>query len=173
MMNPPTHTWSIEEWDKRRAALHEAGHLTAASASGLGARAEIFERDRATNTYAERRWGGREETIGSPQISSVSWVIGVAGEVAVCWDSDRDVFADDIAELIVDELSPTDAALIGGVSEDDLHQAIYAALGLLREHEAFFRWATAELLSDSVITNGMAAERWRDLNPSARGTRGG
>jgi len=137
--------------DKRRSAIHEAGHLVVAVASGVRGRAWIYRRE-TPDPFTEKTWGGRFQ----PYCGSVSDVIGVAGVVAEMWCDDPTIESWQILESIelgTVEPSQTDWTLIQRISEP----AIATALDLLRNQREFFDWAVGALIHDEVIPDG---ESW-------------
>lgn len=148
----------IRTHDKRQAAIHEAGHLTVALASGVSGRAWIFPTE-TEDLLEAKTWTGKFATVGCPNSPEIC----IAGVVAECWVEDSQVEASEIVEFIEDEFvipSPTDMKGIPVVSE----KLVSTALELLRAYKTFFDWAVAELINDEVITDGMASEYFRSVD---------
>jgi hypothetical protein len=73
--------------------------------------------------------------------------------------------SDEIADWIDDGLvspSSTDSTQFPASYEGKL-AAVIEGLALLLKHKAFFDWAVERLIEAEVITDGMAAEKFREL----------
>lgn len=153
--------------DKRRAAIHEAGHLTVACAMGSNGGTHISP-THTKDPVNEKTWGGQFRQVGW---ESEHPEIGVAGVVAECWVDDPDVATWEIADYILDGFivpSDSDLRMIhGAVYEGDWPEIsedlIDYTLVLLRENKTFFEWAVAELINEHVISDGQAKDQYDEL----------
>lgn len=142
-------------------AIHEAGHLVVAVATGVRGRAWIFPSG-TLDPINERTWGGKFDLCFDPTFEltePMAAVIGAAGVVAECWSDDPLIESWEILDwidLVCVEPSATDLALMGVVSEDTISKA----LELLRGHREFFDWAVTSLLEDKVIPDGLAWDKF-------------
>ncbi|HZN36033.1 MAG TPA: hypothetical protein VFB80_19520 [Pirellulaceae bacterium] len=149
----------IKRRDKREAAIHEAGHLTVGLALGVRGSAWVY-RSETTDPDNEKLWIGKHEAHGL-----VTATVAVSGLVAECWVEKPETSPDEIADWIDDGLvspSPTDKTRFPESYEETL-TAIVEAHAILVKHKRFFEWAVDELIKFETITDGMAAEKWREL----------
>jgi hypothetical protein len=92
-------------------------------------------------------------------------VVALSGLVAECWVENPEANSDEITDWIDDGLvspSSTDNAQFPASYEGKL-AAVVEALQLLQKHKAFFDWAVEQLIDAEVITDGVAAEKFREL----------
>jgi hypothetical protein len=149
-----------DAYDKRKAAIHEAGHLTVAMATGKRCRAELHTTGTA-NADQVKYWTGRAGEYGI----HFTPIVAVAGIVAECMDETDDPWAiDEFIECGVVVPSESDLKLFP--PEDQRLAVITQAIDLLNRHKTFFDWAVAELIEGEVITDGMAADNFPE--PSSR-----
>lgn len=149
----------IKKEDKRRAAIHETGHLTVAVALGMDARAWLYENE-GCDVWQTHTWGGKMEAKGRHPPS-----VAVAGVVAECWAKDPDVDCWNIGEFIrLDVITPSPTDLVNFPPDDKLEEAIEEALTLLEKYKKFFDWSVARLIEDEGITNGEARDQFDELD---------
>jgi hypothetical protein len=149
----------IERCDKREAAIHEAGHLTVGLALGVHGSAWVYKSE-TTDPENEKLWVGKHESNGP-----TTGAVAVSGLVAECWVESATSIPDEITDWIDDGIvspSPTDSARFPATYEEKL-AAVAEALSKLQQHKAFFDWAVAELIEHETITDGLAAEKFREL----------
>jgi len=146
----------LDAQDRRKAAIHEAGHLTVACALGYKARAWIIPTG-ATDPLREYLWNGQcESACKAPEYA-------IAGVVAETWAENGDIDPSELCDFIdlyEGRLSPTDRALIPEGLE---FEAIQRALRLLQENHRFFKWAVRTLLDAELVTDGQAGDAWTEL----------
>jgi hypothetical protein len=108
----------------------------------------------------EKLWVGKRETH-----DPITAAVALSGLAAECWVENPETSADEIADWIDDRLvspSATDEAQFPTSYEGKL-AAVVESLSLLQKHKAFFDWAVEQLIDAEVITDGMAAEKFRQL----------
>jgi len=154
-------TRAIEKRDKRRAAIHEAAHLTATMALGGRARASIWRATQSVNTE-EYSWLGQCQVLESPRGVNRRAVVGISGLVGESLNEDTDVDGRAIEEWVEIEIiepSPTDWDCIKP-SRLRLGTLADRALHLLRTHKSFWEWAINQLNEEGVITDSQAVEHF-------------
>ena len=112
----------IQTWDRRRAAIHEAGHVAVAAYYGCELAAYI-NRNAGVEPSDSNTWGGQAglvDSYGKPLRGAFE--IGVAGVLAELRYSSEDYDADDpdFCWQVLGNMSPSDRALagIGDTCED-------------------------------------------------------
>jgi hypothetical protein len=157
----PAFLAELESRDKRKTAVHEAGHATVAAAMGLRVRAWLI-RTNTVRPLDEKIWVGKAQGRLNP-------VSSVAGMVAEKLDADPDVQTWEIIqewEEAGDEdagLSPTDMELVPQDWESRT-ALVESALAILREQKRLFDWLVSELVEHECVTDGMVADF---INPPA------
>ncbi|MBM4070984.1 MAG: hypothetical protein FJ271_18850 [Planctomycetes bacterium] len=163
----------VERDDKRRSAVHEAGHVTVGVVKGFGASVSIF-RTNTPDIFAAKTWTGQCQLLKPPRRYSIRYpkAFAVAGMVAEQLDDVPDINVIDIMINWEDN-----GATEIGLSNTDLEnapktwpareRAVEAALTILRQNEAFFSKVVAELIEQEC-----PEDYWRNaLAPAAKPTR--
>jgi hypothetical protein len=152
----------IEAWDKQKAALHEAAHLTVAVAKGVVARAAIRYVGKSVDPKAFATWEGYCQMI--TPVGKHKAVCCVAGEVSRYLDGESGQTLYEDIEQRAEEggVSATDLAGYPK-SKRKLYAVIDEAAALLQIHRKYFDWATHELLEDGEISAGEAWMRFHGL----------
>src|SRR5688500_11841218 len=149
----------IERRDKREAAIHEAGHLTVGLALGIRGSAWVYK-SQTVDPENEKLWIGKHESQGP-----ITAAAALSGLVAECWVDNRATRPDEITDWIDDGLvspSSTDSALFPATYVEKL-AAVVESHELLLKHKVFFEWAIEKLVNAEVVTDGMAADQWREF----------
>lgn len=157
------------EQDKRRAAWHEAGHLTVLYAKGGQGRAHV-EPTHATDLIHNSAWRGQCQTVGGCMCP----VVCIAGKVAEeMMSEDSLIGADgdvvdwleyDYGDALLEELSRTDRERIpDDITYDDLLAIVKEAHALIVGNRAFFDWCVRELIEGEIVTDGMATEQFNEM----------
>lgn len=148
----------IKMQDRRRAAIHESGHLTVAVALGIDARAWVYE-NKGCDVWESHTWLGRMEATRHPPS------VAVAGVVAECWAKDPEVDCWNIGEFIrLDVITPSPTDLVNFPADEKLEETIEESLVLLVKYKKFFDWAVARLVEDEGITNGEARDQFDEFD---------
>lgn len=131
----------INARDRRRAAVHEAGHIVIAEQFGIGvARAAIWPTPRE-NARVEKTWGGQIQVFAGSESRPEAWrAIGIAGRVAedVWFEHDDQAVDAYYWDFVFDEvaaMSTSDWQLCGAEPEidaDELSVAAAKIAGLLQ-----------------------------------------
>jgi hypothetical protein len=122
----------ISAWDRRRSAIHEAGHAVVGRSLGIRCTARIFPNDNPTPE--DKTWLGQTTLYGMWERCSPLEIrmIAVAGAAAECgWNGEE---VDEFFWEEPDMMSPTDWQMTGcepGVVDDLLCEAIYKVGPLL------------------------------------------
>jgi hypothetical protein len=161
----------IDEYKKRKAAIHEAGHALLALAGGANVRAWIHRNE--SGKLEEKTWLGHAQ-----QVQRFCWVKGqptfpddrkasdsayyVAGMVAEWMDAEA--FEEDSPEDIREQIFDLWDVCVGGMSPSDLagfsgtrreqRRAVLEAIKILREQKPLFNRIVSELLKHESLTDG-------------------
>jgi hypothetical protein len=114
----------ISAWERRKAAIHEAGHAVVGFSFGLAHTARIFPNDNPTPE--DRTWLGQTTFYTAAPGHLEARMIACAGAAAECGWMGEEV--DDIFWQDPDMMSPTDWQMAGcepGEVDDLLCEAIY------------------------------------------------
>lgn len=154
----------VERRDKRRAAIHEAGHATVAVAKGFGAYAWLSKTD-TSKTLEEKSWVGKCELykLRPVRFSRVDeQTFAVAGMVAEQLDDSPDVSAWEIMDAwealgeIDIGLSHTDMGPVAS-NRRSREVAVEKALAILREKKSLFDKLVSQLF-EYGSTDGIIAD---------------
>lgn len=155
---------AVEQQDRRRAATHEAGHATVATALGLGdVYCSIWKNRDLKDPWEERHWDGE---CGYRYASSLPPVdqaaIGLAGVIAECiWFDGDGSNAEDIADWIAAEVvepSETDWQRVPPLWRSggpELVKAIERAAELLHANAGLHAEILGELLNGEPDDRGL------------------
>lgn len=168
-----------EDWDNNMVAVHEAGHATVAAVQcwihgkskthpvemlaheaievQLGWVSAEIQPTPTNNAVDEKTWTGSTNYGLMDLDESDRAIISVAGIVAECLHSEKDINAATIVDYWeegVIEPSPTDYTGIPDSGKDRL-TAVERALDLLRENNELWNAIVAELKQNEFITNGI------------------
>ncbi len=145
-------------FDKHQAAVHEAGQLTVALASGIRGSARICKTEPA-NLGEEPAWAGQYSESSEAFLA----LVAVAGLVAEQWCKDPGVDPNDIVDWIeCESLMPAPSADEYFAVPPDCPGAIADALKLLIGHRSFFDWSVRMLMADNAISAGSAWARFHE-----------
>jgi hypothetical protein len=141
----------IEARDKRRAAIHEAGHAIYAHSKGMLLTVEVFPSG-TTKPAEEKTWVGRTSFYGQLRKKDKA-VMSLVGVVAEYLDEDPDVDWIAVEDYLEDSgvtLSETDRS---GIPTDrrKLIAAIETALDFLRQNKSLFDHVVAALLRRGAL----------------------
>ena len=151
----------VERRDKRRAAVHEAGHATVAAAKGFRAIAWLY-RSKTLQPLEEKIW------LGRVQIAGVDPAYAVAGMVAEHLDDVPDIAAWKIMEdwEFMGEtevgLSPTDMEIVPQ-NWPTRKAVVEEALTILRDQKPLFDRIVLQLFEHECVTDGMVSDWSREL----------
>ncbi|EBU7498354.1 hypothetical protein DK058_26140, partial [Salmonella enterica subsp. enterica serovar Typhi] len=124
----------INARDRRKAAIHEAGHMVVASALGYYPRGWIFENEHVSDPLDQKMWGGRTTIRGLVDLDDRK-LIGVAGFVAeTIWDCVEDVDLGDMLAWDQNMMSSSDWQMCGaepGECKEDIEESAKKAHALL------------------------------------------
>ncbi len=113
----------IEAWDRRRAAVHEAGHIAVGAHFGVSMFGEIRKERDAEDIMMFNTWTGSvyHRTVDMP--TEAAFEVGVAGVLAEMryQDGAEDAYFDDpdACRVMLDGMSPTDRDVAGFDPWDD------------------------------------------------------
>ena len=157
--------------DKRSVAVHEAGHVTVASALFCDASAFIKPSSKG-NLTTELLWTGQAQyrhPIGGPDGAAIS-VAGIVAEALDEGSFDGDDDANCIAYDVVDcwegesfEPSTTDYIYIPD-SRKERYLAVVRAVEILREESRMFSDIVDRLLRDGYVSNGEVRDLYDEIH---------
>ena len=174
----------VEREDKRRAAVHEAGHATAYLSFGCPARCWIERNDACgpDNMRDQLAWAGSCQRFCGPNPSPMQWAtIAVSGQMAEFLDSQCSEYREDrtviecredpteIADLFLEEwelgeveFSKTDAKHIPDSDEQCREAARDAARLLIRYYPAW-RKLVDRLHKDKYLSDWECVQIWKRM----------
>jgi hypothetical protein len=149
----------VEARDKRRSAIHEAGHVVVAFVHGSLFRAWL-ERTGTDAPRFEKTWIGHAENEIGGYNADVGALIGVAGAIADALADDPNLAVEDINEMWETEPisgpSPADLELLPKDPKEQV-SAIKMALAILSKQWTFLESIVAELVKyDKVSADRVA-----------------
>jgi hypothetical protein len=143
----------IEQHDKRKSAVHEAGHAVVAFGHGVIVKAWL-ERSETKDARFEKTWVGHIQNVYGGFGADTGHFIGIAGVVAECLDDEPEVSAKEIVEYWKDKHiipSPSDLEFMPASWRKRL-EAVEVALGMLAKQKAFLESVVSELVEHGLVT---------------------
>jgi hypothetical protein len=102
----------ISAWDRRKVAIHEAGHIVMGARFGWGPVGWIFRNPNVRDIKEEKSWLGKTTFFGSPALSPLELrMVACAGAASECCWRGEEVDPDDWTEP--DMMSATDWEMAG------------------------------------------------------------
>lgn len=166
----------IDLYEKRSAAIHEAGHVTVAASffryCGAFIRREGNGGDETLHKWIGQAVTGRECHGLEPMKKAA---VGIAGITAECLMEDEELDGFTLVDYIDSDAiapSPTDwvaMKYIGTPDEYDcgkMESAADTAIAAIKAHRALFDWVRAQLLDEGTVSDGMVEDFVRSITTS-------
>lgn len=139
---------SMEAYEKRNAAAHEAGHFLFSMICYFQLRASIWPSN-TDDPLKMKTWIGTNESASFPHKSPLVSVAGVIGEY---FFDNPDCDVEECLDALDDpsELSETDAA--GMPSDDQLFAVVESVLGHLKRYRPVFERLVCQLFEQESVS---------------------
>lgn len=142
----------IEQHDKLRSAIHEAGHAVVALTHGVIVKAWL-ERSSTKDPRFEKTWIGHIQNVHGGFGETYKYV-GIAGVVAECVSDEQEVSAEEIVEYWKEgHIMPSPSDLQGMPdSWRERLRVVAAVLNTIREKRAFLDSVVSELVEHNMVS---------------------